>query len=567
MLKAAFYKYKRLILLYIIMGIIGAICNVLGIVYFQKLIDVLSQNMFIDFGADIIKPLVLYAIFMVSSCVISYLDNYPSAQLENSLYYYFKNQALKKIETILYNKYQDLGTGKIIQIVENGASAGVNILFNFIIELFYNLVPGLLCSLVVLGVYNKEIMVIIGIGYIFVFIISNTMLKKLYKIQEKVLVESETISDRFVRSLMEVSVFRINRKYKKEIGEINKNAKEIVQSETKVTMIHEFFFAAFFLIIILIKIIIIIIGINQKIDSIGEIVALVLLIDNIYNPISEFNVMFVKYKLDHVAFKRFSDFMKIPEDTNLHNGLLGIVPNDIVLKNVSVEINNNSILSSINAELSMGKKYAVIGESGSGKSTFVKTLLGVIKVDRGEVLINGININEINLDNLYKYISYVSQIAPIFNGTIKENLVFDNETITDEEIYRVLEKVCLKDKVKSLPKGLLTKVGEKGSKISGGERQKIALARVILQKSPITILDEATSSLDYKSEEIILKNLFSELRDSLIIIIDHRLKSLPYIEEVYFFEKGKIVESGSPNDLQKIQGKFYELWKKVIIKQ
>lgn len=563
MVKNVLYKLKGLIAVYIIMGLVSQLMNVLSIVYFQRIIDILSE---IKNKADITDyisiPLLLYAITTIACCILNYADNYPSTKIENRIYYNFKILAIDKVSKINFLDYANYGTGKIIQIVENGSEAGKNILFGFFIEIFYSLVPGLLFSLIVLGTYSIRIMFVIGIGYVVIFIVSNLMLKKLYNIKEKVLIETEWTSNKYVRALMETMIFRVNRKYKQEKADIGKAYDEIIKSETKVVMIHEFFFAFFYLLVIFVKIIIIIMGIWKLNISLGKIVALVMLVDNIYSPISEFNIMYVKYNLDKVAYNRYVNFLSLRDDTNLFNGIeLMEKPFKIKAVNFSAGYGRRDAVHNLSYEMEAGKKYAIVGKSGAGKSTYVKTLLGIIKGTKGNLFINESDISTINLDKYYQYISYVSQDAPIFDGTILENITMNKE-YAHEEIWSVLDMVLLKEKIEGLDKRLETNIGEKGIKLSGGEKQKLAIARVLLQDASVIILDEATASMDYLSEEKVLQNLFSEKKDSLILLITHRLKAIEFVDKIFLLENGEIREEGSFAQLIKNRSDFYELWNK-----
>jgi ATP-binding cassette subfamily B protein len=208
-----------------------------------------------------------------------------------------------------------------------------------------------------------------------------------------------------------------------------------------------------------------------------------------------------------------------------------------------------------------GEHIAIVGPNGAGKSTFVKTLLGIIKGTKGNLFINESDISTINLDKYYQYISYVSQDAPIFDGTILENITMNKE-YAQEEIWRVLDMVLLKEKIEGLDKRLDTNIGEKGIKLSGGEKQKLAIARVLLQDASVIILDEATASMDYLSEEKVLQNLFSEKKDSLILLITHRLKAIEFVDKIFLLENGEIREEGSFAQLIKNRSNFYELWNK-----
>lgn len=317
MINRIFRKYKKKIILYVFMGIVAALCNVLSVVELQKAVDILGGNYGKATLSMVLYPVLLYGIFSILHCVLNYLDNIPSTQLEEGIFYFLKTEAIKKIQRIDYNEYTHFGTGQLIQVVENGAEAGVNIVFKFFIELFYGLLPSLIFSLIVLGTYDARVMLLIAIGYVMVFLVTNTLLKYLHKYQERALVDSEWLSSRFVRAIMEMGVFRLNRRFPYEIKDLENKSKQIVSNETKVTIIHEFFFAFFYFLIIIVKVLIIIFGLMFNLMSIGKIIAIIMLIDNIYGPIAEFNILFVKYKIDKVAFSRFTDFLDLPEDRNL----------------------------------------------------------------------------------------------------------------------------------------------------------------------------------------------------------------------------------------------------------
>ena len=229
--------------------------------------------------------------------------------------------------------------------------------------------------------------------------------------------------------------------------------------------------------------------------------------------------------------------------------------------NFSAGYGRRDAVHNLSYEMETGKKYAIVGKSGAGKSTFVKTLLGIIKGTKGNLFINESDISTINLDKYYQYISYVSQDAPIFDGTILENITMNKE-YAQEEIWRVLDMVLLKEKIEGLDKRLDTNIGEKGIKLSGGEKQKLAIARVLLQDASVIILDEATASMDYLSEEKVLQNLFSEKKDSMILLITHRLKAIEFVDKIFLLENGEIREEGSFAQLIKNQSDFYELWNK-----
>ena len=184
-----------------------------------------------------------------------------------------------------------------------------------------------------------------------------------------------------------------------------------------------------------------------------------------------------------------------------------------------------------------GEKIALVGESGSGKSTLVKILMGLLKYEKGSIKLDEMELREIFLNELYGQTAYLSQDSPVFDGTVRENLVFDRE-VSDEKLYEALERVQLLSLVKSFEAGLEHIVGERGTVLSGGEKQRLALARLLLQETKLVVLDEATSAMDNLTEEMVMTEILEALKDSTVIAIAHRLNSLSGFDRIVVFRKG-----------------------------
>lgn len=328
-------------------------------------------------------------------------------------------------------------------------------------------------------------------------------------------------------------------------------------------MIHESFFAIFELFITIIKVTLLIYGINSIVKgeiSLGVVVALFMFIDKIYTPIAIFNILFVDYRLNKVTYQRFEDFINAPEDKNLESGkVITDIQGDIEFRNVSFDYGQVKILNQMSFSIERGMSVAFVGLSGGGKSTIIKLIVGLLKKHEGNILLDGTDLDEIELNSYYDHISYLSQETPIFDTTIRGNIVFDHP-ISDEEIYDILAKVHLKEKILALPEQLDTLVGEKGVKLSGGERQRLAFARVIAQRRNILILDEPVSALDNITEKSIMETILNEFRDKTILIIAHRLNFVKDVDKILVVKKGSVVGEGKFDDLIEHCDSFKELW-------
>ncbi|MGL4773866.1 MAG: ABC transporter ATP-binding protein, partial [Clostridium sp.] len=239
---------------------------------------------------------------------------------------------------------------------------------------------------------------------------------------------------------------------------------------------------------------------------------------------------------------------------------IGIKEASLKLNNVSFSYDGErTVLNNINMKIDKGGITAIVGESGSGKSTIASLLLNNYSVSKGEILLNGTNIEKIKQESLYKALAMVSTNSHIFNGTILDNLLIAKKDAKQEEILEALEKARLKEFVDSLPLGVLTDVGQAGSALSGGQKQRLALARVILSNREMIIFDEATSNIDVESEESIWEAIYELSKEKTVLVISHRLANVKNAKEIYVLNKGTLEERGTHEELIKNEGLYFSM--------
>lgn len=207
-----------------------------------------------------------------------------------------------------------------------------------------------------------------------------------------------------------------------------------------------------------------------------------------------------------------------------------------------------------------GKKVGLVGYSGCGKTTFVNLILRLHEVSSGQILIDGIPVNNITQDSLRRSIAMIPQDLTLFHRSLLENIRYGRSEASDEEVVEAAKKAFAHDFIEQLPQGYNTIVGERGLKLSGGQRQRIAIARALLKDAPILILDEATSQLDSTTEAQIQQSLYNLMDKKTAIVIAHRLSTLSFLDRILVFEKGKIVEDGTHEELLKKSGYYNHLW-------
>ena len=223
-------------------------------------------------------------------------------------------------------------------------------------------------------------------------------------------------------------------------------------------------------------------------------------------------------------------------------------------------------LNNISFEVKNGETIAFVGPSGAGKSTLVKLLVGLYRPNEGSIYYNHINGNEFDIDELRNQIGFVTQDTQLFAGTIKENLLFVNPEATDQDLSMALRKSSATALIERAEEGLDTVIGEGGFKLSGGEKQRIAIARALLRKPHLLIFDEATSALDSITEEAITTTIreISAEKAQITILIAHRLSTIMHADRIYVLERGKVIEMGSHNDLLDDKGLYYAMWRQQI---
>jgi len=557
-LKSITRENKAIIFLNIMLGLAWTFLQSFCSRYFQKVIDNFTNETLT------IMNIAIYGSALIALYILCYLKNYPEQKLEHGIKLSLKTKALRKMSVIDYLSYVKIGTGKLIQRIESGAEAGSNILFGFYLRLASELLPQMLFSILFIFVINQKVMIAILFGYVIVFIVTNLLLKALYKVKANILLNEENFNHFIVRGFMEMVVFRVNRRFEHEIKKAEAASGEIVSSKVKMTLIHEAFFTVFVLLVSVLKIGIIAYGWISKLLTIGEIVALTALVDNAYTPIAIFNVCYVQYKLDLVAYKRYADFLDSKDDIHLtKGGEVSEIKGNLTFSEISFKYNEREIFKEFNLEIQQGKATAFVGESGSGKSTAVKLLAGLLHPYSGHIMVDGLDLSEINLNSYYEHIAYLPQEPPVFDGTLRENLVFDDD-VADIALIEAIRKAGLESWCSKLESSLDTALGERGVSLSGGERQQLALSRLWFSNANLVIFDEATSAIDNLTEEAVMKNVMDLLEGKTVIAIAHRIDSIKTFDNIVVFQDGRVVEQGKFDDLIEKRQHFYKLYTRSI---
>ncbi len=306
----------------------------------------------------------------------------------------------------------------------------------------------------------------------------------------------------------------------------------------------------------------------RKVLSTGELIAMQFISATIFNPLQELGNIIVFYREAESSLQLFDQLMHKPVEQKpaspVELGSLESIRFEDIIFRHQTAIQN--AMDGISFHAGIGDTIAFVGPSGSGKSTLVKLLLGLYQPVSGEIYFNDIPSGEIRFNQMRRQIGFVSQDTQLFAGTIRDNLLFVKPDATDEEILEALHKASCTQLLARSPHGVNTVLGEGGLKLSGGEKQRISIARALIRHPRLLIFDEATSALDSLTEEAITDTVrnISARREQLNILIAHRLSTIMHADTIYVLERGKIVETGTHEALLEQKGLYYAMWRQQI---
>lgn len=292
------------------------------------------------------------------------------------------------------------------------------------------------------------------------------------------------------------------------------------------------------------------------------------------NPLTTLINFVEQYQNGVTGFQRFIEIMDTPEEKVDADAIdVNKLEGNIVFDNVTFEYKNTdyindvdilenrkSVLRNVSFEIKKGKTIALVGPSGGGKTTICHLIPNFYKINDGNIIIDGHNINKISFDSLRKNIGVVQQDVFLFNGSIKDNILYGRLDATDEEVYEAAKCANIHDYILSLDNGYDTQIGERGIRLSGGQKQRLSIARVFLKNPSILILDEATSALD-NATEIMIQNALDDLcKGRTTLVVAHRLSTIKNADEILVVMDGNILERGTHDELIKLNGEYYKLY-------
>lgn len=553
---------KKWIGLTVLMNWISIICNIALILFIGTTVDKLMNG---NLNLNVIST----SLFIIAMLSIRFVANFMSTKFS----LHSSSEVKKTLRSTIYEKLLSLGvnytdaisTSSTVQIAVDGVEQLEIYFGRFMPQLFYSLLAPLTLFAVMSFISFKTAIVLL----ICVPLIPMTIMAVM-KIAKKLLSKYwgvyTDLGDSFLENLQGLTTLKIFDIDEDKNKEMNDNAEHFRKITMKVLSMQLNSITIMDLIAFggsAIGILIAIAEFRAGLLTAGQVLIIILLSAEFFIPMrllgSFFHVAMNGISASERMFKLLDT--EVEEIKDLDEAKLANLNNiNIELRNVDFSYDKErKVLENINIEMKNNKMIALVGESGCGKSTITNLLLKQNKVDSGEILLNGINLNEIPFDVLTKKVGFINHSAYIFNGSIEDNIRMGKNDASYDEIYDALKKANLYEFVMNLPQKLNTNVGEGGSLLSGGQKQRLALARTIITDPEIYIFDEATSNIDVESEEKVWESIYKLAKNKTVIVISHRLANVKNAHAIYVLDKGHIVEHGKHKELMMTKNKYYEL--------
>lgn len=477
---------------------------------------------------------------------------------------------LKHSMGLPYQDFEDQSSGETLSILTKVRTDTEKFITNFINVFFIIIV-----SIVFISIYafrlNWIIMPVYVIGIFMIAIVTSFLSKKIKVIQKTIVTETNTLAGTTTESLRNIELVKSLGLTNQEVNRLNNNTFKILNLELrKVKSIRTLSFIQGTMVNFLQQIITFTLLWLIFKDSItpGQYLSLTFYSFFLFGPMQEIGNIIISYREAEASLGNFHELMSKqpeikPEKPITIDTIEKLEFFNVKFKHLSAQ---HPALLNISFEVKKGETIAFVGPSGSGKTTLVKLLVGLYIPQKGEILYNGINRANIDFDILRTQIGFVTQDTQLFAGTIRENMLFVNPAATDVEILNALKKASCNTLLARADKGLDSMIGEGGVKVSGGEKQRLSIARALLRHPHLLIFDEATSSLDSLTEEEITNTIkdVSSKKGQITILIAHRLSTIMHADRIYVLEKGEIIETGNHEELLERKGLYYAMWRQQI---
>ena len=512
---------------------------------------------------------ILISVAMISRIAKAFQDYFSNVVVQKFGAKIFTD-GLQHSMKLPYQEFEDQRSGETLSILTKVRTDTERFIISFINVLFSILVGIVFVSVYAFNLHWAIMPIYLG-GMLLLAFLTSLLSKKIKIIQKNIVKETTMLAGTTTESLRNIELVKSLGLTNQEINRLNKNTYKILGLELrKVKSIRTLSFIQGTFVNLLRQVImftLLWLVFRGKLTG-GEVITLTFYSFFIFGPLQEIGNIILSYREAEASLNNFHTLMqKAPEAQAADPKHLGPIER-LVFRNASFKHKTagQKAIDNISFDVKTGETIAFVGPSGSGKSTLMKLLVGLYRPQEGSILYNGIDENNISFDDLRNQLGFVTQDTQLFAGTIKENLLFVNPAAKEADLLDVIDKASCTNLLSRAEKGLDTMIGEGGLKLSGGEKQRLSIARALLRRPHLLIFDEATSSLDSLTEEEITNTIkdISSMKEQITILIAHRLSTIMHADRIYVLEKGEVVETGSHESLVTEKGLYYAMWRQQI---
>jgi ATP-binding cassette, subfamily B, bacterial len=470
-----------------------------------------------------------------------------------------------------YQEFEEQRSGETLSVLQK-VRADTEKFMNYFINILFGVIVGVLFVMVYAAIWiHWSVPIAYLTGILLLTTITNFLSKKVKTIQKTIVSQTNSLAGSTTESLRNIELVKSLGLTDQEVHRLNQNTYKILDLEiTKVKRIRSISFLQGTFVNTLRQVILFILMwliFHHQMNA-GQLVTMQIYSFFVFGPLQEIGNIILSYREAEASLINFNNLMKkTPEAQPDHPKHLGNIEKlafrNVLFKHQTVQ---HHAIDDISFEVKSGETIAFVGPSGSGKTTLMKLLVGLYRPRKGNILYNNLDENSIDFNDLRNQIGFVTQDTQLFSGTIRENLMFVNADATEKDILDALNKASCNNLLSRAEKGIDTMIGEGGLKLSGGEKQRLSIARALIRKPRLLIFDEATSSLDSITEEEITKTIrdVSSQRNQITILIAHRLSTIMHADRIYVLEKGEVVETGTHESLLIEKGLYYAMWRQQI---
>lgn len=567
-------NYKGLLALALFLAAINMIFSLLDPHITGKIVDTFMEKRASLSREEYIKGILGLIGLAVGAAMVSRiaknLQDYFTSIIVQKLGAKMYSDGLKHSLELPYQTFEDQRSGETLGILQKVRTDSERFIVTFISILFTSLVGMIFVIIYSLNISYK--VTLVYFAAIPVIAITSWLLsRKIKTVQKNIVKETTGLAGSTTESLRNIELVKSLGLASQEIERLNNTTYKILGLELKkIKYVRSMAFlqgtTVNFVRSAMVVVLMILIFDNEI--SPGKYFTFLFYSFFLFNPLQELGNVIIAWREAEVSLVNFDRILSMPKEVKpVKPQLLGQI-NSLKFNEVSFkhQSSNRNALNQISFETKVGETIAFVGPSGSGKTTLVKLLVGLYPALEGEILYNNISSKEIDLDELREKIGFVTQDTQLFSGTIRENLLFVRPTASDEECMAVLQKAACQSLLARADKGLDTVIGEGGVKVSGGEKQRLSIARALLRQPDLLVFDEATSSLDSITEEEITETIrdVSVFKNHITILIAHRLSTIMHADRIFVLEKGQIIESGKHEELLAEKGLYYAMWRQQI---